>query len=281
MKKTLLFIGAVALMLSACKKDKDGGAVGVLDPVQVQRALVTDLTGAWCGWCPNGSEKLIQLEHNYSYVLPVGIHTGDVLETPTATGWKQNFPSSGVPNFYVGNQNASQSPEGYVMTIASQTPTAGVGHEYTDAGTKLSIKSRVKFYNNDNGQYFMNVYFINGDEPASGSLLQSDFTGRLENKPNSQNVNTTYWKVDAAPVASGNLIKANSVFQHAHTILAHGDGLGTWGEQLPVSSVSAGDVYTLNYTLTKPFNVRPGYKVLTVIWKMEGTKAMFINGYMK
>ena len=271
-------MGAVALMLSACKKDKDGGAIGVLDPVQIQRALVIENTGMWCGTCSVGAERIAETSHTYDIALPVAVHYNDALANSTSLAFKANFPTSSYPNFYVNNQNASQFPAGYVASIEGQMPMAGVGHEREDAGTKINVKARVKFYNNDAGNYRIGVYFINGDVPAKDQYVQSDFasTNNLEEIDN-----TSYWKRDAAQVASGFLIKKGDVYLHTESIMASADGLDTWGEQLPVSSVSAGDVYTLNFTLTKPQVIYPGYKVLTVIWKMEDTKAMFINGYMK
>lgn len=282
MKKVLAIALATGMIFAGCKKKDENNGTGTLEPAQKQRALVMETTGSWCGYCPNGAETMVQEEHNFGDdMMGVAVHTGDALETPTASAFSDNFPASGVPNFYVGNQNSGQSIAGNIAALIQQAPMAGVGHNWSRSGDAISVQSKVKFYESGTGNYYVGCYFIQGDIEASGSLTQSDFTDRLED------VNgVSKWKVDAAPVNNGGsqeyLIKAGDTFMHAHTLTSHADGMNTWGEMIPVTP-TAGDQYTMSFTLTMPANsATNGMKVLTVLWKDNGAGGVqFVNGYMK
>lgn len=268
------------LVFAGCKKEEENKGNGTLAPAQKQRALVVYTTGTWCGYCPNGSEKAVQAEHTFGNDMVVlTVHSGDPLSNGTADALGSNFPASGVPNFYVGNTNAGQSIDGAINALINQSPMAGVGHNWTRSGDKINVKARVRFYENGTGNYFMNSYFVQGDIEAAGNLTQSDFTDRLEDVDG-----VTKWKVDAAPVNSGGsqtyLIKAGDTYIHHSTLSAHADGLGIWGEAIPVTP-TAGDEYTMNFTITIPANAATnGMKVVTVLWKDNGSGgAEVINVY--
>ncbi len=282
MKKILAIALMTGLVFAGCKKEEGNNGTGTLEPAQKQRALVMETTGSWCGYCPNGAEMMLQEEHNFGGdMMGVAVHTGDALETPTASAFSSNFPASGVPNFYVGNQNSGQSIAGNIANLIAQSPMAGVGHNWKRSGDKINVSAKVKFYEAGSGTYYVGTYFIQGDIEASGSLTQSDFTNRLED------VNgVSKWTVDAAPVNSNGsqkfLIKSGDSFIHAHTLTSSADNLSTWGEAIPVPP-SANDQYTMNFTITIPANsATNGMKVLTVLWKDNGSGGVeFVNGYMK
>ncbi|MCE2496732.1 MAG: Omp28-related outer membrane protein [Flavobacteriales bacterium] len=282
MKKVLAIVLVTGLVFAGCKEKEENNGTGNLEPAQEQRALVMETTGSWCGFCPNGAEMMIQEEHNFgSDMMGIALHTGDALETPTASAFSNNFPTSGVPNFYVGNQNSGQSIAGNIANLIAQSPMAGVVHNWTRSGDKINIKSKVKFYEAGTGIYYVGTYFIQGDIEASGSLTQADYTDRLEIVDG-----VSKWKVDAAPVNSNGsqkyLIKAGDTYLHAHTLTSSADGLTTWGEAIPVAPVS-GDEYTMNFTITIPSTAATsGMKVLTVLWKDDGSGGVqYVNGYMK
>lgn len=288
MKKTILTTFVLALFFStSCNKDDDdNNGNGSLNPVQVQRALLVESTGTWCQYCPNGAETLITSEHLYSDILPVAVHLGDVMTTPTSEAWESNFPASGVPNFYVGNDDVGQSPNGAIAATTILSPTAGVGHTWNKEGTSYQVSSRVKFYESANGEFYVGCYYIHGSIDACGSYSQVDATGATTIDANGCNVylqNTAM--IDAVQDAQGvwqgvYLINEGDIYTHEHVIGGHA-GTNVWGELLGVSSVSSGQEYDFNFTINEGFGWTQDGKILTVLWKKTGNTYEFINGYMK
>ncbi len=272
-------------IFAGCKKEEEEkkSGTGTLNPASKQRALVVETTGAWCGWCPNGAELMTQEEYNFgSDMMPVAIHTGDDLETEIANVFDAIFPSSGVPNFYVGNEDSGQNIAGNIASLIAQSPMAGVGHSWNRSGNEVKIKSRVKFYEAGTGTYYVGAYFVQGDIEASGSLVQVDYTDRVEE------INgVSKWKEDAAPVADGNgnqkyLIRSGDTYMHSHTLTSGPDDMDYWGEAIPVSP-TANDQYTMDFTITiSDTDVTEDMKILTVLWKDNDLgEVEFVNGYMK
>src|SRR5210317_911531 len=77
------------------------------------RPLVIETTGAWCQYCPNGAEIMTMIDGVLGdSVVLVANHVGDWFSTDNAASSKfdDNFPTSGVPNFYVNNTDVGQSP---------------------------------------------------------------------------------------------------------------------------------------------------------------------------
>lgn len=283
MKKVLLGALAIGMIaFSSCKKDDEGnGLNGELEPAMIQRALVWETTGAWCGYCPNGAEKMKVSEHQYgNQIIPIAYHRSDGLSTPTGNTLSSNFPSSGTPHFYVNNQNAGQSINGYIASSIAQTPKAAVGHQWSKEGTTYNVTAKANFYAGDQGTYYMGVYFLSGPIAATGSLVQSDFTDRLQNV-NENGVLTTKWKVNAANAGGTFLIQAGSTYKHEHTIAAAATE-NVWGEPIPSNVVSAGDQYILNFRLNAPaqMNHEEG-NIVTILWKDSGNGSyQYINGYI-
>ncbi len=285
MKKSFLFLIITGLfVLSSCDKDQDS-MNGVLDPVQVQRALVLETTATWCQYCPNGAEILMTAEYQFNDILPIAIHTGDPLSNPTGDAFDSNFPPGGVPNFYVGNNDVGQSPNGAISAMIIQSPQAGVGHEWEKEGSSYNITSRVKFYTGVSGDYYVGCYYINGPIDACGSLTQTDGTGALQNVAGCSTYLDNAVMVDAYQDNQGQwqgvyLINEGDTYKHAHSIAGHA-GTNVWGESLGSSSVSSGEKYDFNFTINEGFGWTQNGKILTVLWKKNGSSYEFINGYFK
>jgi len=286
MKNNFLFLATIALLIFvSCNKEEDG-INGNLEPAEVQRALVVETTGIWCSACPYGAELLKKIDYDYGdQVLPIALHSGDALSNATSQAMESNFPTSGVPNFYVGNTDAGQSPTGVINSTIYSNPVAGVGHEWTKEGSSYNITSRVKFYGSDNGDFYVGSYFIQGPIDACGSLLNQTAVdinaegcsfwsedavtvGAYEDPPGSQN---WIWEY---------LITAGTVYTHDHVIVGHA-GDNVWGQPLGVSSVSPGQKYDFNFIINEAFGWNQSGHVLTILWKKSGNSYDFINGYLK
>jgi len=282
MKRLVLLAAVASIAFVGCKKNKDdNGGNGTLEPANVQRAWVWETTGAWCGYCPNGTEDMKMAEHVYGgKILPIAYHTGDALQTGTGQALASNFPTSGVPNFYVNNQNAGQSIDSYIQQVIAQAPSAGVGHSWTyDEGSNTySVNAKVKFFTAGSGEYYVGCYVLQGAINASDNLTQSDFTNRLEDRQDGSFM-TTYWKVDAAIVGGTALIKANSRYQHGHSIYGHA-GDNPWGQQITAPAIGANESFEFNFNISSLGMLQTsGASIVTVLWKKNGSTYEFVNGY--
>ena len=65
----------------------------------VKKVVLEDFTGTWCGWCPEGTEVLEDLEAVYSGTFfPVATHYGDPLEIPEGTAVVDGVDVTGFPS---------------------------------------------------------------------------------------------------------------------------------------------------------------------------------------
>ena len=109
MKKIGLIILSATFVLGACKKESDTAATDTyptsgLTVSPQQNVLLVETTGAWCQYCPNGAVSMTEAIATFgNKILPVAVHSNDALTAPISGIWDANFPTSGVPNFYVMN----------------------------------------------------------------------------------------------------------------------------------------------------------------------------------
>lgn len=64
-----------------------------------RKIILEDITGAWCGLCPEGFATLGQINNNFLGVIPVGIHIADPMETPETAMLGDIYTGSGVNAF--------------------------------------------------------------------------------------------------------------------------------------------------------------------------------------
>ncbi len=58
-------------------------AMSVATPAQIKNVLLEQHTGAWCGWCPDGTVRVDEILELYGdQVTGVKIHNGDAMEIP-------------------------------------------------------------------------------------------------------------------------------------------------------------------------------------------------------
>lgn len=79
-------------------------AIGVIAALTVgakaqrKNVLLEQHTGAWCGWCPDGTVKVDEIIELYgSRVIGVKIHTGDAMAIPEQSILADTLGLSGIP----------------------------------------------------------------------------------------------------------------------------------------------------------------------------------------
>ena len=65
---------------------------------QIQNVLLEQHTGAWCGWCPDGTVRMDEiLGLSGGQVIGVKIHTGDAMVIPEGEMVAEALGLSGIP----------------------------------------------------------------------------------------------------------------------------------------------------------------------------------------
>jgi hypothetical protein len=305
MKKILLSLFAVTVVLGSCKKPEDpqpenpnpGGGntapvyIGTLEPATIQRPLLVEGTAAWCGYCPDyGTVTMKDILETYPNVLSIALHSGDALSTayPINTTMLTKFTSSGIPNFYLcdkdGNQNVGQNPYGNISNADSQSPYAGVGNKWIKENDTLKIQTKIKFFEDVTGDYYIATYVLQNHILAvrmtGNDLKQHDYDNILKY---STNGDTTKWKVDKVPLSAGGYaFTANNKYYHDHIVTTYAIGTGTWGKSILGSSgsITANSTYDFNFAIKSVSTWTSDIEIMSIIWKKSGSNYTYVNGYM-
>ena len=304
MKKLGLFIVAAGLLLGSCKKTEPttNDSSYPTDNLTVdpkQRVLVVEQTGAWCQFCPNGAEKLIALDAFYDdAILPIAVHNGDDITLPVGGLWDNNYPFSGVPNFYVMNEDASQSPEGKIPAYLNVVPVFGVTHNVITTDTSYNVYAKVQVFADSYGEdYLINSYLM------LDGVLAKDYGGGIDlNQVSSVPIVQTgagsipsKWAQDAAIVNGEPQVKAGDNYYHTEVLYTPAKTMNPWG--MPIADVNPfgrdfieGDILGTKNTpillsipksSLSPFET--GLSVVTIVWRLrtDGSGAFdYVNGYM-
>ena len=146
MKKLIaLSVLASTVLLSSCETGGSEPAPMTypgdsLSVSSLARPLVIETTGAWCQYCPNGAEIMAMVDGIMGdSVVLVANHVGDWFANGNAASaaFDGNFPTSGVPNFYVNNTDVGQSPTAAAGAALMNDVAFGVEAEVADSAGKL------------------------------------------------------------------------------------------------------------------------------------------------
>ncbi len=282
MKKTFFALGLAGLAFAGCEpRDDTTGGSSNLTVTQDQYALVMETTGSWCGWCPNGAADLKSAMVDFDNILPMAIHNGDPLVTSTTTAFEGAFPTSGVPNFYVGSEDVGQSIQAPITLLLADTPAVGIAHSSKVEDGDIKIESKIAFFDTLTGEVYAQAYFINGPVAADassiwGDLTQSDYTDDLETVGG-----LTRWVNPRSSFNGVEIFSAGDVYMHDHSLLAHA-GSDAFGSAISSdNSFEAGDTFSMNFTIeTDAKWTMEGSHIITILWKKEGGSYVFLNGFI-
>lgn len=273
------------------------------------RPLVIETTGAWCQYCPNGAEIMAQVHGVMGdSVVLIANHVGDWFATDNEASAKfdDNFPTSGVPNFYVNNTDVGQNPTAAAGAAIFNEVAFGVEADVMkdSTGGKLIVYPRIKCLETSTSDVFMvqSYLLMSGVEARDyGNGVDLNQVSSLPKVTTGSGSVPTVWAQDAAEVGGTFLIKSGTTYTHdealygfagtAVTGWAQSDdatiadtsatSLGPWGMNLadlnPLgNSFAAGDVYGTRYsalqleiTLPTGLPFTPDYSVATMIWKLK------------
>ena len=300
--KKFIALSAVfgALLFSSCETGTNEPAPATypgdsLTVTSQARPLVIETTGAWCQYCPNGAEIMTVIDHVLGdSVVLVANHVGDWFATDNAASgaFDDNFPTAGVPNFYVNNTDQGQSPTAAATAAIFDEVAFGVEAYVVDSANKLIVYPRVKCLETNLNQVFMlqSYLLLNGVvakeyTDSSGATVDLHQVSSVAIVTTGSGTVPTTWAQDAGEFPSGSgtyLIEAGTNYTHDEALFGHATTavkgwinsdntdiadttavtLGPWGMNLsdlnPLGgSYAAGDVFGTRYSpvqfeITKP-----------------------------
>lgn len=248
MKKIFTLFSLVAISLSATAQTPPNKNVGI----------VNKTTATWCGPCGSWGWTLFDgiISDNQSKAICMGTYGSNSSDmyNQTAGDFYSDFASgAGWPAFCaIGINRTAYSSTGGIFTgqtqsnvkttidsFATSPVKASTGYKYSISGSTLTVNTTTKFWQADNGDFYVNVYLV-----EDGVM-------------NTQNGQT-------------------GVVAHHHVL--RGGVTGTWGTSIVNGAVAANATFAKNFSFTIPSTWdKSKLEVVTMIWKKVGSDYQFIN----
>ena len=313
--KKLIALGAVAGALFMTSCEPTGSAMEPAtypgDSLTVSpnaKPLVIETTGTWCQYCPNGAEIMAIIDGVLGdSVVLIGNHVNDWFsQNANVTSYfDDNFPTSGVPNFYVNNEDVGQNPTAAAGAATLAEVAFGVNADVVkdSSGSKLMVYPRVKVLETKLDETYMiqSYLMISGVEARDhGNGVDLNQVSSVPLVTTGSGATPSVWAQDAAQVGDIYLIKQGTIYTHDHTLFGNASNavlgwyesddattrdtshvsLGPWGINLgdinPLgNSFAAGDIYGTRYN---PFHLEielpalpfeADLSVATIIWQLR------------
>jgi thiol-disulfide isomerase/thioredoxin len=303
MKKIGLLLMAGVLAFASCKTEEPEAEktfpTDGLTVEEKQRVLVIEQTGAWCQYCPNGAEILTEMigEHGDD-ILGLAVHNGDKLTLPVGGLLDNNYPASGVPNFFVMNEDAGQDPGSKIPNYITDVPVFGAAHNVVVTDTAYNVYVKVQVFKDAFGEDFLvNSYLVLDGVLAKdyGSGINLQQTSSVASVQTGSGSTPTKWTKDAALVNGVPLIKAGDNYYHTEVLYTPAKTINPWGKPLADANPFGTDflkgdilgtrhtpiLLSIPRTSLAPFET--SLSVVTIVWRLrtDGSGAYdYVNGYM-
>jgi hypothetical protein len=205
----------------------------------IQKVLIEEHTGAWCGYCPDGALILEDVLAAHPNAIAASVHNSDAMYISTGS-LITSFYNPAFPQATINRSGAPVSRGSWnaqVTTALQQTPIVAVSIDsagYDFLTHQLKVKIKATFLVDTSGSFRMNLY-----------LTEDEVTG----------TGTGYDQVNYYNSTSGSPLfgLGNPIVNYVHNHVlreAMGSAWGTPGV-IP-ATVHAGEEYTRTYTKTIP-----------------------------
>jgi len=227
--------------------------------------LIEEFTGEWCGWCPIGMMELENMIEKYADTLiVVAVHTGDPLESPSASAmigaWGNSAPSALLNREYDSVfEEQVFGPENWEEVIARQIQNPApcyvyLDYSYNEASREIVATVTAAFNDDYYGDGRLNLYIV---EDSVIGVSQSNY---LSGNPDF--INTPFYSL---PEYIPN-------FAHQHVLREMlGESYGIDG--IIPDTVYAGQQfqYTFNYIVPEEYNLQKLH-IIGVVQQYKGLK---------
>ena len=221
----------------------------------VKRVFVEQFTGAWCGWCVDGSVVIDNLLAQYpDQLIAVKVHQGDGMEIPkvmadTLRSFVAGYPSGSIDRkLFTGQQTVGVSRNLWSNFVRQQMALdAEVGVEITnvkyDAATrKITADVTANFVKSVSGDVRINMIVVEDNVTGTGAAYdQKNF---IANNPSF--AGHPYYAKPATITG----------YKHRSVVRAYAGGV--WGVRGIIPGVAqTGTPYTASFSYTLPASYKP------------------------
>ncbi|PKL85178.1 MAG: hypothetical protein CVV22_09110 [Ignavibacteriae bacterium HGW-Ignavibacteriae-1] len=224
-------------------------------PLEAQkRVLIEQHTGAWCGWCPDGSYRVSEVLKEFpDQIIGVKWHNGDAMTlSPLQGQLAQSFGITGYPQglvdrtVYSGAMALDRGAwRGAAIARLNAPPIFELDVEYSYNATTEMITATItaEVLTNDPRQFAFNVYIME-DRVSGPNNNQWNQQNYLSNRPGFEN--NPYYKQPSVIVG----------YEHM-SVVRHAFG-GAYGDiQKFQKSVKAGETYSQTFSFKKAADWKP------------------------
>ncbi len=239
------------------------------------RAMIGKITATWCppcgswGWALSDEIMGRVGEDDAFYVgifsSPRNDWGNGKFRNATATAWASQIGGNGFPSFSInGIDKSTQNTSGSGVNTAgiktdvyaafdayiAQPVVAGTGYWYKKEGTNITVQIKTKFFQDATGEFYVGAYLL-----EDGAL-------------NAQNAKTN----------TSGTIEHHSVLRGS---MGSHSGTAVWGTKVVDGSVSASEEFETSYEVdiaSEPEWDIAKMKVVTIIWKKNGSAYEYLNG---
>jgi len=235
----------------------------------VKRVYLEQFTGAWCGWCVDGSVAIDNLLAQFpNQLIAVKVHQGDGMQIPkvmadTLRPFVNGYPSGAVDRTLFSGQQTVAISRGLWPSAVSQQKAlnADVGVEITnvnyDAATrKITADVTATFLKSASGDLRINLVVVEDNVTGTGTAYdQKNFIAG-----NPSFVGHPYYSKPATITG----------YKHRSVVRAYAGGV--WGAKGIIPGVAqTGTPYTAKFTYTVPSSYKPENITLVGLVQKFGT----------
>lgn len=185
-------------------------------------------------------------------------YPSDSMQSPLLYSYEGSRPTGGgIPSFHIGDiKTPTSGMQLYIDTLLKKSPEAQVKFKEDLVGDKMNITSKIKFFKNVTGEYYISFY-----------LCEHDIDGGV-------NSGVGYKQTGGS-----------SDYKHNNVVRSGNDMNNAYGKTISVGSVLSNTVidYSCSIDVNPKWNKSKLF-VTAVIWKknsdnMAVCKYLFVNGW--
>lgn len=220
----------------------------VVSQVPQKYVLIEQATGAWCGYCPDGSVKLAQILASNPYAIGVAIHNGDAMAftdgNTVNSAYATAYPNGFVDRYLFSDASAVGMGRSLWQAksnerMAHVVPCAvNVANTYNQTTRQVTVTVSATFYADLNEELRFNAYIVEDSLSGTGTGWSQS------NNYNTQSGHPMY--------GLGNPIVG---YKHRHVLKTFLGGPFGTANSLP-ATVTDGQTYTKEYTYTLPAGMK-------------------------